>query len=162
MSRASTTWLPILVAAGAVALIAALGATLTQLSPWYYGLEQPSWKPSDALFGPAWTAIFLLAGLSAVIGWRVLPLERDRAGMIGLFALNGFFNLLWSFLFFRLQRPDFALYEVPFLWLSIFFLIALLARRSKLAALLLAPYLLWVSFAAVLNYEVVRLNGPFS
>ena len=81
--------------------------------------------------------------------------------MIGLFCANGVLNVVWSPLFFRLRRPDWALMEVPLLWLSILALMFLLAPISRTASLLLVPYLLWVSFAAVLNLTIVRLNGPF-
>ena len=70
-------------------------------------------------------------------------------------------NVLWSLLFFRLHRPDWALIEVVFLWLSIGVLILFLAKVSRTASALLAPYLVWVSIAAALNYEVVKMNPPF-
>jgi tryptophan-rich sensory protein len=79
-----------------------------------------------------------------------------------LFALNGFANVLWSLLFFRLRRPDWALLEVFGLWLTIAALMLFLARTSRLASSLLAPYLAWVSVAALLNYDVARANAPFS
>jgi tryptophan-rich sensory protein len=72
-----------------------------------------------------------------------------------------FLNVLWSLLFFRLRRPDWALVEVGFLWLSILALMIVLFRYSRLAGLLLLPYLVWVGFAGALNFAVVRLNGPF-
>jgi tryptophan-rich sensory protein len=78
-----------------------------------------------------------------------------------LFGLNIVFHMLWSPLFFNLRRPDWALIEVPFLWLSILGLIVFLAPISRLASLLLTPYILWVSFAAFLNLVIVRLNAPF-
>ena len=81
--------------------------------------------------------------------------------MLGLFAANGFLNIFWSLLYFRLERPDWALREVMFLWLSVLLLIIVLARYSRPSGWLLAPYLLWVSFAALLNLATVRLNGPF-
>ena len=81
--------------------------------------------------------------------------------MLVLFGFNAFTNVLWSLLFFRLRRPDWALAEVSFLWLSILLLIVYLGRFSPRSGWLLAPYLAWVSFAAVLNLAVVRLNGPF-
>ena len=84
-----------------------------------------------------------------------------REWLIGLFALNGFLNVLWSLLFFRLHRPDYALIEVGGLWLSIGVLILFLARVSRTASLLLTPYIAWVSIAAALNYEVVKMNPPF-
>ena len=81
--------------------------------------------------------------------------------MLIAFAINLSLNIMWSLLFFRLQRPDFALYQVPFLWLSIAVLIALMWRYSRTSSLLLVPYLLWVSFAAYLNFTIVQLNAPF-
>lgn len=80
---------------------------------------------------------------------------------MGLFALNGFLNISWSLIFFRLQRPDWAFYEVILLWLSILALIVYCGRFSKTAAALLVPYLAWVSFAGALNWAVVQLNAPF-
>jgi tryptophan-rich sensory protein len=70
-------------------------------------------------------------------------------------------NTLWSLLFFRLERPDWALYEVGFLWLSILVLMLMLRRESGTAAALLIPYLAWVTFASVLNWTIVALNAPF-
>lgn len=153
--------LPALLAALAAALVAALGVTLTDLGPWYRGLEQPFWAPPDMLYGAAWTLIFAGAALAGVSAWRQAPRRRDAEAIIGLFALNGFLNILWSLLFFRLQRPDWALTEVVLLWLSVAALILVCARHSRTAGLLLVPYLIWVSFAALLNWEIVRLNGPF-
>jgi tryptophan-rich sensory protein len=141
---------------------AAVGGTLTDIGPWYQSLRQPAWKPPDVLFGPAWTLIYAFAVASAVIAWRAAPDRKAREWLIGLFALNGFLNVLWSLLFFRLQRPDWALLEVPALWLSIALLMLVLGRSARLSALLLLPYFAWVSFAAVLNAAVVRLNGAFA
>lgn len=153
--------LPASVAAVTTLLVAALGATITVLGPWYHALAQPAWAPPDILFGPAWTLIFGLCAVAAATAWVDAPDRETRETVIGLFALNGFLNLLWSFLFFRLQRPDLAAFEVWFLWASIGLLIAVCWRFSKGAALLLVPYLLWVTFAGALNMAVVRLNAPF-
>jgi tryptophan-rich sensory protein len=154
-------WDAVIVAALAAVTVAAIGGTLTDLGPWYQGLREPAWKPPDAAFGPIWTVIFALAAAAGVQAWK-----SDRAGVgrqwiVGLFAVNSFFNVLWSLIFFDLQRPDLALVEVGALWLSILVLIVVLFRRSALASLLLVPYLVWVSVAAVLNFDVVALNGPF-
>ena len=93
--------------------------------------------------------------------WRK-PAKRDkRLEVIAAFVLNGFLNALWSLLFFRFERPDWALYEVAFLWASIVIMIALVGRASRPAAALLVPYLLWVSFASVLNLKIVQLNASF-
>ena len=109
-----------------------------------------------------WTLIFALTAVSGVLAWRAAPNRTAREWIIILFALNGFLNILWSLLFFRLRRPDWALFEVVFLWLSILLPIVVLARFSKSASMLLLPYLAWVSFAAYLNFVVVRLNEPFA
>lgn len=81
--------------------------------------------------------------------------------LIQLALVNGVLNVAWSGLFFTLQRPDWALYEVPALWLSILALVLFLRPISTPATLAMLPYLVWVAFAAVLNYVVVDLNGPF-
>ncbi|EWS56909.1 tryptophan-rich sensory protein [Methylibium sp. Pch-M] len=152
---------PVLIAAAAALAVAGLGGLMTDLGPWYQRLVQPPWKPPDWLFGPAWTAIFALAAMAGVIAWRRAPRRVDREWMLALFALNGFLNVLWSLLFFRLHRPDWALFEVLLLWLSILLLIGVLARYARIASLLLLPYLAWVAFAGFLNLATVRLNGPF-
>ena len=155
-------WEPVATAGCAAFAIAAIGGTLTELGPWYYGLKEPAWKPPDAAFGIIWTVIFSLAAAAGVLAWRADRTMRGRQWILGLFAANGFFNILWSLVFFKLHRPDYALVEVAALWLSILALILFLYRRSALAGLLMVPYLVWVSIAAALNYEVVVLNGPFS
>jgi benzodiazapine receptor len=157
----SDFWKPVLAAALAATAVATLGATVTELGPWYQALRKPAWQPPDWLFGPAWTLIFALTALSGAIAWRRAPDSTTREWIIALFALNGFLNVLWSLLFFRMHRPDWALIEVVFLWLSIVLLIVVLMRFSKPASALLVPYLLWVTFAGYLNLTIVRLNGPF-
>lgn len=158
----SRTWIfPSILAALAALAVAMLGMTITELGPWYRGLRQPDWAPADPVYGAAWTLIFALAALSAVAAWRAAPDGRAGEMVIGLFALNGFLNILWSLLFFRMQRPDWALVELVFLWVSILVLMGFCGRYSRVSALLLLPYLAWVSFAGLLNWRVVELNGPF-
>jgi tryptophan-rich sensory protein len=149
---------PILVAALAATLVAGLGTTMTDLGPWYQGLRKPSWQPPDWLFGPAWTIIFACAAWAAATAWRDARSRSDRDLLIILFCINGLLNVGWSLLFFRLQRLDLALIEVGGLWLSIVALMVTTMRYSRSAALLLLPYLIWVSFAAVLNWAVWTLN----
>lgn len=137
------------------------GRNAHRARPWYRGLAKPDWQPPDWAFGPAWTIIFALAAISAALAWRYAPTKELREWVIGLFALNGFLNVLWSLLFFRLQRPDWTLVEVVFLTASIAVLMVFIWRWSRLAAALLVVYLAWVIFASVLNWEIVRLNGSF-
>ncbi|MDQ2779214.1 MAG: tryptophan-rich sensory protein [Pseudomonadota bacterium] len=154
-------WRPVAIAAGAALLVAVLGALMTDLGPWYASLQQPRWKPPDWAFGPIWTTIFALAAAAGSIGWRRLPSRIAREWLVLLFAANGFLNVFWSLLYFRLHRPDWALFEVPLLWLSVLVLVVVLWRFARSGAVLLLPYLLWVALAALLNWQTVQLNGPF-
>jgi translocator protein len=142
-------------------LVAGLGRLATPLTPWYYALKQPAWKPPDWLFGPAWMLIFACATWAAACAWTDAPGAAQRRETLLLFSANGVLNVAWSALFFALQRPDWALAEVLLLWGSIALLIWRTHRWSPRAAAWLWPYLLWVSFAAALNAAVVFFNAPF-
>ena len=154
-------WLPVAVAAAVAIVVAALGASATDISGWYRALNKSSLTPPDWAFGPAWTLIYALTALAGVMAWRAATTRVARQRILILFAANALLNVLWSELFFTVRRPDWALAEtVPF-WLSILLLIVLIRPLSGRAAWLLAPYLVWVGFASWLNLEVVRLNGAF-
>lgn len=148
------------VAAGLAFATASIGGGLTVLDDWYYALVQPAWKPPDWLFGPAWTLLFGLMAWSGVIAWRACETQppQTRQRLLGLWALNALLNIGWSLLFFKLQKPTLAVIEVSLLWGSIILLIWHLRPYARKAAWLLWPYLAWVSFAALLNAAVVRLN----
>lgn len=161
MSAAPTSWRPVAVAALAAIAVALLGGLMTDIGPWYRSLQQPAWKPPDRAFGPAWTVIYALTAIAGVKAWREAPGRAERETMLVLFSANAFLNVLWSLLFFRLRRPDWALVEVVALWLSVLALVVVIGRWSRGAALLLLPYLAWVAFAGALNAANVRLNGPF-
>ena len=153
--------IPVTVATGAALCVAALGATVTDLGPWYQALAKPDWNPPDVVFPMGWTVIYALITVAGITAWRAAPTSAAAEWVLGLFALNGFLNISWSLIFFRLQRPDWAFYEVTLLWLSILVIILYCWRFSKAAALLLVPYLGWVTFAGALNWAVVQLNAPF-
>ncbi len=140
---------------------AGVGGALTELGPWYFALKHPDWKPPDAAFGVIWSTIFTLCALSGSKAWQAADTVALRCRVAGLFAANALLNMLWSALYFKLQRPDWALWEVVWLWLSIAALVVGLWRLSRWASVLLLPYWVWVSIAAVLNFETVQLNGPF-
>lgn len=161
MSILGGHWEPILIAAGCATVVAGAGGAVSTIGPWYKSLRKPSWQPPNWLFGPAWTVIFALIAAAGVIGWEATPTRTSAAWLLGLFAVNAVFNFAWSYLFFSRRRPDWALMDIAPLWISIAALIATLAFLAKIAALLLLPYLLWVSFAGYLNYVIVRLNAPF-
>jgi translocator protein len=152
---------PIVIAASLALVTAVVGGSITVLDDWYYSLRQPEWAPPDYMFGIIWTAIFAMIAVSGVLAWEKARTRREVEVILGLFALNGFLNLGWSFLFFRMQRPDLAFYELFALWTSIVVLIVFCRRFSNWSSLLLVPYLIWVTTAGLLNYQVIQLNGPF-
>lgn len=140
---------------------AGIGGALTDLGPWYYSLRQPDWKPPDAAFGVIWTTIFTLCAISGWLAWQAVNTSALGRRVAVLFGVNAVLNMVWSALYFKLQRPDWAMVEVVFLWLSIGALIVGLWRLSRLASGLLIPYWVWVSVASVLNLQTIYLNGPF-
>ena len=138
-----------------------VGGLMTPRGGWYENLRKPAWQPPAWAFGPGWTTILALAAWAAVRAWDAGDARQQRDVLI-LFGVTGLFHLLWSPLFFRLQRPDWALIEVPFLWFSVLALIVGLWPIDQLAALLILPDLAWVAFASTLNWAVVQLNpGAF-
>lgn len=144
--------------AGAVTLVAALGSavTLPAIPGWYAGLQKPWFTPPNAAFGPVWTALYALMTYAA---WRTWRVAGSRGGVVLLvFAIQLFLNALWSQLFFGLQRPDLALVGVVILWAAILGMLLLFARIDRVAAVLLLPYLAWVSLAVALNTGIVLLN----
>ncbi len=153
-----TAWLLAFVLSYATA---GIGGALTELGPWYYALRQPDWKPPDAVFGVVWSTLFTLCAISGALAWRAAETAPQRRRVLALFGANALLNIAWSALYFKLQRPDWALIEVALLWLSIVALIAGLWRLSRWASALLLPYLVWVSIASMLNLATVQLNGPF-
>lgn len=149
------------IAFGFSVLLLSIGASLTDLGPWYQALKQPSWKPPDAAFGIIWSAIFTLCAFSGWDAWQVSKNSIQKFRIAFLFAINGFLNIFWSWLYFNQQRPDWAMTELYFLWASVVLLILGLWRISKMSSVMLLPYLVWVSIAGFLNAATIELNGPF-
>ncbi len=141
--------------------VACYGAAMTggifRPGAWYRALNKPSWQPPDWLFAPVWMVLY---GMIAVSGWFVWREAGWSGAAIALiiFAVQLVLNALWSALFFGLKRMDLALIDVAALWLSVAAMMVTFWPIHQGAALLLIPYLLWVSFAAFLNYTVLRLN----
>jgi translocator protein len=150
--------MPVLISFGVAVFLGVAGGLLTEIGPWYRNLRKPKLNPPDWLFGPAWTVILGLAAWSAVLAWNAASTPDERRLVVLLFGANALFHLLWSPLFFKLKRPDWALAEVFLLWASLVALVIGLAPISLKASLLIIPYLLWVSFATWLNWQIVRLN----
>ena len=148
----------LIISAGVAVFLGIAGGLLTDVGPWYRDLRKPKLNPPDWLFGPAWTIILGLAAWAAALAWNAASGFAERTTVLVLFSANAVLHLLWSPLFFKLKRPDWALLEVAFLWSSLVALIVGLAPISRSASLLILPYLLWVSFAMWLNLQIVRLN----
>lgn len=151
----------VVVAVGCLVALLAAGGLATEVGPWYRDLRKPSWNPPDWLFGPAWTVILGLATWAGVLAWDAAPDSVARTRVAVLFGANALLHFLWSPLFFKWRRPDWAFVEVWFLWASVLALAVGLWPYSQLAGWLMVPYLLWVTFAAYLNYVIVQLNRPF-
>lgn len=139
--------------------VAGVGGWLTSLGmpEWYRGLEKPSWNPPSSVFGPVWTALYIMMAVAAWLVWR-------RAGFAGagpaltLFFVQLGLNLAWSGIFFALRSPGWALVELLALWIAILATTALFFRHSTVAGVLMVPYAAWVTFAGALNAAIVRLN----
>lgn len=152
---------PVWVAIGAATLVATVGGSVTDVGPWYQGLHFPPWKPPDWAFAPVWTVIFTLCTVVAIQSWDRAQTSSDKKRILALFALNSILNVLWSVLFFALHRPDWGLWEVGPLWLSVALLIAGLRNLYRPSTIMLMPYLIWVAIAATLNAYIVFNNPAF-
>jgi len=140
-------------------LAAGLGSlfTMVSLGSWYAGLAKPAWNPPAWVFGPVWTVLYALMAVAGWLVWR-------KGGAASWYALRWFaaqlvLNVAWSAIFFGLQMPSLAFAEILVLWLAIAATIMTSWQVSRFAGLLLTPYLVWVSFAAVLNFAIWRLNA---
>lgn len=128
------------------------------LTDWYPALVKPAFNPPSWVFGPVWTILFLLMGLSLFIILQGHWHQRQRDLAVLVFIIQWLLNIGWSFIFFGLQNPLVAFVEIIILWLAIMWNMIVFYRLDKKAAYLLLPYLLWVTFAMVLNANIVVLN----
>lgn len=141
-------------------ITAAVGAIASVNAPEFYGqLLQPTWAPPAWLFGPVWTTLFTLMGIASWLVWRSAPLAETR-GILALYIVHLAVNALWSWLFFAWNLGLWAFVELLLLWLLIAATIIGFWRFSRVAAVLLVPYLAWVSFAGALNSWLWRNNAP--
>jgi len=140
--------------------VGAIGSipTAPAIRGWYRTLEKPDWNPPDAVFGPVWTTLYALMGLALVLVRRQSG-SRGTEGAQAIFAVQLALNLAWSFVFFGNRDPRGALGVIALLWAAIAATIAAFWPIRRAAALLLLPYLAWVTFATLLNSEIVRLNS---
>ena len=141
-------------------LVGSLGnlLSLSGVTTWYPTLTTPAFNPPGWVFGPVWITLFALMGAAAWLVWRAGLDQRAVRVALALFGVQFAFNVAWSGAFFGLRSPLAGLVVIVALWLAIVATIRAFDRVDRRAALLLVPYLLWVSFAALLNFELWRLN----
>jgi len=132
--------------------------TMPTIRTWYETLNKPEFRPPNAVFGPVWTALFLLMGISLFLVWhKGLESQGIKIALL-VFLAQLILNIAWSVLFFGMRSPGLAFFEIIVLWAAIILTMVLFKRVSSVSAILLIPYMLWVGFAAVLNFAIWRLN----
>jgi len=139
---------------------AGIGARITShsVNDWYQNLRKPEWTPPDWVFGPVWTMLYALMAVAAWMVWRRAGWAAAKFSLT-LFGIQLLLNVGWSLCFFGFKSPGLAGGEIVVLWLAISATIAAFWHHSPPGSLLLAPYLTWTSFAAVLNFAIWRLNA---
>lgn len=154
------SWFKLAIAIAVCELSGIVGSlfTVSAVREWYPMLVRPSFAPPSWVFGPVWTTLFALMGIAAWLVWEKGAKRKNVRVALGIFIVQLVLNTTWSMLFFGLHTPGGALIEIGFLWVAIVASIVAFAKISKPAAWLLAPYILWVSFAAYLNYAFWVLN----
>ena len=145
-------WVAIVAVAAAAGTIASVDA-----AAFYRSLSLPPWAPPARVFGPVWTALYLAMAVAAWLVWKRLG-WRGAGATLALFCAQLALNALWSWLFFAWHKGQAALVDLAILWVVVLVLTVRFFRVSKLAGVLLVPYLLWLSFAGVLNFAVLQRN----
>lgn len=129
--------------------------TMESIPTWYAALNKPVFNPPGWIFGPVWTTLYVMMGIAFYLIWQS---EYEKRPAMAVFIVQLILNALWSVIFFGMKMPLIALICIVLLWLLIVTCIYLFFKISKVAGLLLVPYILWVSFAFVLNLFIWKLN----
>lgn len=133
--------------------------TRESVTTWYPTLEKPSFNPPNWLFAPVWTALYIIMGIAGALVWDRIDTDEENVKKgLRFFFIQLVLNALWSYLFFGLKNPMIALVEIILLWLMIYETFVQFHKVNKTAAYLFIPYLLWVTFAMVLNGSIWWLN----
>lgn len=153
-------WGKLLISILGCELAGILGSVVTApaISTWYITLNKSPLNPPPWIFGPVWTVLYLLMGVSLFLLWKKGFTNKKRKKALTIFFIQLSLNVAWSFLFFGLHSPIFGLLDIVLLWVAILATILAFMKISKIAAYLLLPYFAWVSFATILNASVVILN----
>lgn len=152
--------LPLLISVAITLSIAGIASyfTISQIQGWYVYLQKPVFNPPNWLFGPVWTILYIMIGISAYLVWQQRSKSINYINAEYAYFLQLLFNLSWSIVFFGLHQILAALIVIIALWLSIVANIFFFSKVNRVAAWLLVPYLLWVTFASILNLYIYRLN----
>lgn len=156
----------LIISIGASLSAGVIGSVFTTpaIPGWYAGLLKPALNPPNWIFGPVWTVLYILMGVAVYLVWSSYSKtgeEKEKKGIkvaIGLFVFQLFLNAAWSVVFFGFQNLELALFNIILLWIAIILVMFVFFKISRLAAYLLIPYILWVSFAIYLNYSIWVLN----
>lgn len=141
-----------------LALGAIAGRFTAQAVPeWFASLNRPSFSPPNWLFGPVWTILYILLGISLFLIWKQIP-SKERNKALWIFSIQMFLNFIWSFVFFYFNQIGLALIVIVCLWFSIVLMLIRFYKIKPLAAYLNIPYLLWITFASILNAGYYILN----
>lgn len=132
--------------------------TLDSIPTWYAALNKPSFNPPNWLFGPVWTILYLMMGISLFIIWKEDLKNKVVKSAFTVFMIQLFLNTIWSIVFFGMQSISGGLIIIVLLWIMILITILKFMKISRVAGILLIPYLLWVSFATFLNFSIFKLN----
>lgn len=132
--------------------------TVSSIQNWYNLLNQPSFRPPNWLFGPAWTILYTLMGISLYWIWTKGTKKKEVKDGLKLFAVHLAFNATWSIVFFGMRNISLSLANIVVLWILIVMVMVRFYKIDKKASLILIPYFAWVSFAAILNFSIFLLN----
>jgi len=130
--------------------------TSSNIENWYVNLNKPSFNPPNYLFGPVWTTLYILMGISFFLILNSAKANKNK--LIGIYLFQLLLNFLWSFIFFKFHALGIAAVEIILLWVSILYMIVHFYKVNKWAGLINIPYLLWLSFATILNISIYLLN----
>lgn len=132
--------------------------TTEGVATWFTTVNKPSFNPPNWLFAPVWTALYIMMGIGFFLIWKSNAAATLKNKAIRIYFIQLSFNFLWSFLFFYMHQPGWALLDILLLWVSIILTMFAFRKVSVAAPWLLLPYICWVSFATLLNYSIWRLN----
>lgn len=140
--------------------IGAIGAffTASSVKTWYVTLAKPSFNPPNEIFAPVWTSLYILMGISAYLVWQKRHTIAQLPRTIAIYLIQLVLNLMWSFIFFYAHQLGLALFEIIALLLAVIINAWIFYKIDKVAGLLFIPYILWVSFATILTYNIFILN----